>query len=90
MTDDILGDVDRSVRTVDLRLAIAVECGFADAFRERVARSDSHSLAAIYLHATELRTVADALAIAQVKSECNSQTRKIRRARQYEEIPDDV
>jgi len=35
-------------------------------------------------------TVAEALAIAQLKSECNSQTRKIRRARQYEEIPDDA
>lgn len=58
-----MSQINRSVRTIDLRLAIADDYGFLDEFQKRISKSASNSLAAIYFHRSELELLAEDLGI---------------------------
>jgi len=61
MSSDVT--LDQSLRSPDLRAAIAEHCGFLDEFRARIRRSQSSSLSAVYLTREHLDIVARELGL---------------------------
>lgn len=58
-----MSEINTAIRTIDLRCRIADHYDFFDQFHERIARSASSSLAAIYFHRDELDAIARDLGI---------------------------
>lgn len=79
MSDAASTEINRSARTIDLRLAVADHYGLLEDFRQQIDASSSNSLAAIYFRRGHLDAIAADLGI---DTNCNKPAllNRIRRA----------